>query len=142
MKPGSLLVEALIAILITSLAIGVSMVSSYNLLKKVYENRIILNMLELLINKCEEISTLNQTQIFENTQSITYKGQQYTISVKKVSTDLSSNFKYFNYNQSSNTYTSVSKPPNIKTNPVTVVVIRVTDSKGRYLETQVVPQQW
>lgn len=142
MKIGSLLVEALVAILIVSLAIGISMVSSYNLLKKTYENRVILNMSELLINKCEELITLNQSQIFEKSETITYKGQQYTVSIKKLIKNLAPNFKYFTYNKSTNTYTNVSKPQDITVNSVTILVVRITDSKGKYIETQVVPQQW
>ncbi|HOJ94389.1 MAG TPA: hypothetical protein PK390_04055 [Fervidobacterium nodosum] len=142
-RKGSLLVEALIAILIIGMAIGISLVSSYNILKKAYENRIILNMSELLLNKCEEIVTLNQSQIFEGTTSINYKGQEYKITIgKNVVTLTDINYRYFNYNPNTNQYTPTQKDPQIVNSPIIVVTVKITDSKGRYVETKVVPQQW
>lgn len=139
-KKGSLLVEALIAILIVSMAIGIGLLSSYNLLRKASENRIILNMSEILLNECEQVLSLNQSQIYYGTKTISYGGENYTVTITREVKSLSSKFKFYRFNGTS--YTEVSKPTPLVINNVVFVRVRVTDSKGRYVETKVVPQQW
>lgn len=139
-RNGSLLVEALIAILIVSMAIGIGLVSSYNLLRKASENRIILNMSEILLNECEQILSLNQSQIYDGTKTVSYGGENYTVTITREVKSLSSKFKFYRFNGTS--YAEVSKPTPLVINNVVFVRVRVTDSKGRYVETKVVPQQW
>ncbi len=139
-KKGSLFVEALIAILIVSMAIGIGLVSSYNLLRKASENRIILNMSEILLNECEQILSLNQSQIYNGTKTVSYSGENYTVTITREVKSLSSKFKFYRFNGTS--YTEVSKPKPLVINNIVFIIVRVTDSKGRYVETKVVPQQW
>lgn len=139
-RNGSLLVEALIAILIVSMAIGIGLVSSYNLLRKASENRIILNMSEILLNECEQILSLNQSQIYDGTKTVSYGGENYTVTITREVKSLSSKFKFYQFNGIN--YAEVSKPTPLVINNVVFVIVRVTDSKGRYVETKVVPQQW
>lgn len=137
-KRGSLLVEGLIAILIVSMAIGIGLVSSYNLLRKSYENRVILNMSEILLNECEQILSLKQSQIYNSTKTVSYSGENYTVTITREVKK--PEFKF--YRLENNVYVQKDKPPVIVINEIVFVKVRVTDSKGRYVETKVVPQQW
>lgn len=139
-KKGSLLVEALVSLLILSISIGISLVSAYNLLRKANENRWILNISDILLSECEQILSLNQSQITAGTKTVSINGQNYTISVTKFTKSINSKFQFYRYNGS--TYTQISKPAPIVINSIVVVRVRVTDSKGNYAETEVVPRQW
>lgn len=142
LKKGSLLVEALVAILIISMAIGISMVSSYNLIRKAYENRMLLDMVQVLLNQCEEMLATNISMIFDTTKTVSYGSNQYTVNISKQTINISPNFKFYRHVQNTNTYTPISKPSEVIIQNITAVKIRITDIKGRYVETFVVPQQW
>lgn len=139
-KKGSLLVEALIAILIVSMAIGIGLLSSYNLLRKASENRIILNMSEILLNECEQILSMNQSQIYDETKTVSYRSETYTVTITREVQNLSSKFKFYRFTGTG--YTAISKPTPLVINNIVFIKVRVRDSKGRYVETKVVPQQW
>lgn len=137
---GALLVEALISIMIVSMAIGISLVSSYNLIRKAYENSMILTMSEILLNECEQLLSLKQSQIYDGTKIVSYSGKNYTVSVSKETRRISQNFKFYYYRN--NSYLPVAKPGPIVINNIVVIRVRVTDQAGRYMETEIIPQQW
>jgi Tfp pilus assembly protein PilV len=133
-RKGSLLVEALVALIIIMFSVGIAMVSSYNLLRKSYENQALVELSDILLNECEKMLTMNVSQIIEKTEKITYHGKQFTLQVRKSTTNYSSKFSMSPDGEP--VTLNLSGLSNIN-----VVVVRVTDSKGRYVETKVVPKQ-
>ncbi|AFG35313.1 hypothetical protein Ferpe_1225 [Fervidobacterium pennivorans DSM 9078] len=134
MRKGSLLVEALIALVIIMFSVGIAMVSSYNLLKKSYENQALVELSDVLLNECEKILTMNVLQIASGTRKVIYHGKEFTVNVTKTIANYSSKF----------TMSPDGEPVTLNfsgLSNIVVVVVRVTDSKGRYVETKVVPKQ-
>jgi len=133
-KRGSVLVEALIALIIIMFSVGIAMVSSYNLLKKSYENQALVELSDVLLNECEKILTMNVFQITSGTRKVIYHGKEFTVSLTKTSANYSNKF----------TMSPDGEPVTLNfsgLSNIVVVVVRVTDSKGRYVETKVVPKQ-
>ncbi|MFN6992198.1 MAG: hypothetical protein ACK4MM_05705, partial [Fervidobacterium sp.] len=125
LKKGSLLIEALVAILIISMAVGISMVSSYNLTRKVYENKMVLDMVQVLLNQCEEVLATNSSKIFDTTKTVSYGSNQYTVNISKI-VNISPKFKFYRHVQNTNTYTLISKPSDVVIQNITIVKIKVT----------------
>lgn len=90
------------------MAIGIGLVSSYNLLRKASENRIILNMSEILLNECEQILSMNQSQIYDGTKTVSYGEETYTVTITREVQNLSSKFKFYRFTGTG--YTAISKP--------------------------------
>ncbi|AMW32880.1 MULTISPECIES: hypothetical protein [Fervidobacterium] len=136
MRKGSLLVEALVAMIIITFSIGIAMVSSFNLLQKSYENQALVELGDILLNECEKIITQNQSQISDSSKQIEYHGKKFTVTITRKTVNYRG--KFIQTSEPADT-----TPLNMSSLANTVVVIvRVTDSKGRYIETRVVPKQW
>lgn len=97
-------------------------------------------MSEILLNECEQLLSLKQSQIYDGTRIVSYNGKNYTISVTKETRRISQNFKFYYYRN--NSYSPVAKPGPIVINNIVVLRVRVTDRTGRYVETEIIPQQW
>ncbi|SDH48422.1 hypothetical protein SAMN04488510_11642 [Fervidobacterium changbaicum] len=136
LRKGSLLVEALVAMIIITFSIGIAMVSSFNLLQKSYENQALVELGDILLNECEKIITQNQSQISDSSKQIEYHGKKFTVTITRKTVNYRG--KFIQTSEPADT-----TPLNMSSLANTVVVIvRVTDSKGRYIETRVVPKQW
>ncbi|OOC43522.1 hypothetical protein [Thermosipho sp. 1074] len=127
MKKGSLLVEALVTLIIITFAFGIAFLPSWNLLKKTKENSELIKMSEILLNKCEEYTYFSVSNIVAGTFTEEYNGEVYKITILKK--HLESNFNVYS------NYSEIIYPI------ITVVTIRV-EKDGKYIEAQVVPQQW
>ncbi|WP_448376931.1 hypothetical protein [Fervidobacterium sp.] len=134
MRKGSLLVEALVALIIIMFSVGIAMVSSYNLLRKSYENQALVELSDVLLNECEKILTMNILQIYDKTVEITYHGKKFTLRITKKTENFSNNFILSPDGEAVTLNTS-------GLSNIGVVIVRVSDSKGRYVETRVVPKQ-
>lgn len=134
MRKGSLLVEALVALIIIMFSVGIATVSSYNLLRKSYENQALVELSDVLLNECEKLLTMNIFQIYDRTEEITYHGKKFTLRITKKTENFSNNFILSPDGEAVTVNTS-------GLSGIGVVVVRVSDSKGRYVETRVVPKQ-
>ncbi|ABR30757.1 hypothetical protein SU69_04575 [Thermosipho melanesiensis] len=129
MKKGSLLVEVLITLTIIVFAFSIAFVPSWNLVKKTKENSQLIKMSEILLNKCEEYSYQNVSSIIPGTFNEYYDGENYKIVISKNSTKTQENFNVYSG------YDEIIYPV------ITIVSVRV-EKDGKYIEAQVVPQQW
>lgn len=130
MKKGALFIEALITLVIIIFAFGIAFVPSWNLMKKTKENEELLNLKEILLNKCEEYTYLNASSIPPQITKELYKGKEYTIKISKETIS------------SKDLYTVTSNSTYIIYPDIVVLTIRVISESGKYIEAQVVPQQW
>ncbi|MBB6062291.1 hypothetical protein HNP65_000713 [Thermosipho japonicus] len=130
MKKGSLLVEALVTLIIIVFAFGVAFVPSWSLLRKTKENSELISLEELLLNKCEELTYLNVSSIVPQENYEEYNGVKYKVSISKKNIE------------SSDIFTLTSDSTFITFPEITIVTVRVETEDGKYIETQVVPQQW
>ena len=130
MKKGSLMIEALVALVIIILAAGMAFVPSWTLLKKAKENESMIELSEIALNKCEELIYKNVSSIVEEATNVYYNGKIYNISIKKVN------------NINKNNFVVKSSYDELIFKNYTSVIIKVSTNDGKYIETQVVPQQW
>lgn len=130
MKKGSLMIEALVALVIIILAAGMAFVPSGTLLKKAKENESMIELSEIALNKCEELIYKNVSSIVEEATNVYYNGKIYSISIKKVN------------NINKNNFVVKSSYDELIFKNYTSVIIKVSTNDGKYIETQVVPQQW
>lgn len=130
MKKGSLMIEALVALVIIILAAGMAFVPSWTLLKKAKENESMIELSEIALNKCEELIYKNVSSIVEEATNVYYNGKIYSISIKKVN------------NINKNNFVVKSSYDELIFKNYTSVIIKVSTNDGKYIETQVVPQQW
>ncbi|QTA37290.1 hypothetical protein JYK00_05980 [Thermosipho ferrireducens] len=131
MKSGSLLVEALIAILIISFSFGIAFLPSYFLLKKSKEDSILLNFTDLLLNKAEEIMTYNVSDLpASSTEVVFYNDQNYILSYQKI---VDTNYDL---------YTNGLPNSAIPKSTITRILITIRSEDGKYkIETEVIPEQ-
>ncbi|GEM_PF-1512657 len=142
LKKGSFLVEALTALIVITFAVGIAFVSAANLMRNSNQNAMLITLAEVLFNEAEIYLSANPDTLASRTYTKTYNGNTYTINFTL------RNEYYVNTNFS--IYRRVSLVPiNYQRYPVNqilplshitfpVAVIRVTDSKGRYIETEIV----
>ncbi|HPT59614.1 MAG TPA: hypothetical protein PLD16_07265 [Fervidobacterium sp.] len=129
-KHGSLLAEALVALLIISFAMSIALVSSWNLMKISQESQAKMDLSELLFNTCEEIVHKELSSIQFGQENKEYKGETYSISVTKNPENIGQKFS-----PSSNS-------ANLVAATITSVTIRVQAKNGNFVEAVVIPIQW
>lgn len=130
-QKGSLIVEALISLVIIAMAVGIGMLPTFYILKKTEENAALIDLSEVLLNECEEKVFSNVSNIAEENKEIIYKGRKYRIVVTKTNVEEGGKYRIEKHSDK------------LFINDVTFVTVRVVEEKsGRYIEAQVVPQQW
>ncbi|MBO8161233.1 MAG: hypothetical protein H0Z24_06310 [Thermosipho sp. (in: Bacteria)] len=130
MKKGALFVESLVALLIIAMSIGIAYVPTWKLLKKSLENRYLIELSDILLNEAETLTYKDASTISSGTFKKTYNNKEYTIQITKKTESLKDKI------------TMVSTKPGIIFSDIVVITIRVIAPDGKYIETQVVPQQW
>ncbi|ODN30480.1 type II secretion system protein [Fervidobacterium thailandense] len=133
MKRGITLVEALISILIISMAIGIATLSVSRLMSAVYGNSKLVELSEILFNTCEELVYQDVSRIQEGSREIVYNGKKYVIRVRKEVLTPQYVFKRGD--------SIVAKPPELRTEPVTKVIVTVLDDQNRFVTAEIIPKQ-
>lgn len=130
MRKGSLIIESLVALLIIAMSVGIAYVPTGNLLKKSLENRYLIELSNILLNEAETLTYMNASSISSETFKKIYNNREYTIQIIKKTENLKDKI------------TMVSNEKGIIFSDIIVVTVRVVAPDGKYIETQVVPQQW
>ncbi|MDK2886705.1 MAG: hypothetical protein PWP54_1268 [Thermosipho sp. (in: thermotogales)] len=129
MRKGSLIIESLVALLIIAMSVGIAYVPTGNLLKKSLENRYLIELSNILLNEAETLTYMNASSISSETFKKIYNNREYTIQIIKKTENLKDKI------------TMVSNEKGIIFSDIIVVTVRVVAPDGKYIETQVVPQQ-
>lgn len=130
MRRGFTLVEVLVALLILSFAIGISLLSLSRLLAIVGRNSRLLDLSEVLVNKCEEFLNLSVSRITEGATTIDYKGRTYTLIVTKEVFLPRAHF-----------FPPTTGARNVVVNNVTKVILTVRDHENNSISAEIVPRQ-
>ncbi len=137
MSKGSLLVDAMIAMIIISMALVVAYVPSFFLLKKTAENQLKMDLMELLLNKSEEYVFKNASSIPLTPQTFyeNYKGKTYKLTIEATTVRHEFNIEGLQGNEYSEYLVT-----NLEVRFVTIMV-STQDGKA-FVRATVVPQQW
>lgn len=133
MKNGITLVEVLISILIISIAIGITTLQVSRVMSAVYANSKLAELSEILFNTCEELIYQDVSRIQEESKEILYNGKKYVIRVRKEILNPQYIFKRGD--------SVLSKPPELRTELVTKVIVTVADDQNRFVSAEIIPKQ-